>query len=158
MHAKEVHHGVPRHLLRAHDRLAAHTELDGEGMDLALEFEELAMRYGIGDAGSLTREELAERIESSSVELPREEHRKAHAADWREWGSRGGKATLARYGRRYFSLLALRRHDKIVPGELLAVPGACIPRAAIPASVSRQPNGRRLKAATTMAPYLPPLG
>ena len=121
MHAKEVHHGVPRHLLSAYDRMAAHPEFDGEGIGLALEFEELAMRYGIEDTSSLTREELAERIESSRLELPREEHREAHAADWPEWGSWGGRVTLARYGRRYFSHLARRRWDQITPQELVQV-------------------------------------
>ena len=121
MHAKEVHHGVPRHLLSAYDRMAAHPEFDGEGIGLALEFEELAMRYGIEDTSSLTREELAERIESSRLELPREEHREAHAADWPEWGSWGGRVTLARYGRRYFFYLARRRWDRITAEDLARV-------------------------------------
>lgn len=121
MHAKEVHHGVPRHLLSAYDRMAAHPEFDGEGIGLALEFEELAMRYGIEDTGSLTREDLVERIESSCVELPREEHREAHVADWREWGSWGGRTTLARYGRGWFSHLARRRWSRITPQELVQV-------------------------------------
>jgi hypothetical protein len=114
----EVHHGVPRHLLCAYDRMAAHPELDGEGIQLALDFEELAARYGLAGAGSLSREELRRKVESSRVELPREEHRRAHAADWREWGSWGGRATLARYGRRYFSCLAHRRWGRITAEEL----------------------------------------
>lgn len=121
MHAKEVHHKVPRHLLYAYDRMAAHEAFDGEGIGLALEFLGLAMRYGIEDAESLTREELAERIESSREELPREEHRKAHAADWREWGSWGGRATLARYGRTWFAHLARRRWGRISAEELARV-------------------------------------
>ena len=121
MHAKEVHHGVPRHLLRAYDRMAAHTEFDGEGIGLALEFEELAMRYGIGDTGSLTREGLADKVRSSCVVLSREEHREAHAADWRDWGSWGGRTTLARYGRTYFHHLARRRWGRITAEELASV-------------------------------------
>ena len=121
MHAKEVHHRVPRHLLSAYDRMAAHGAFDGEGIGLALEFVELAMRYGVEDADSLTREELAERIESSRVELPREEHREVHAADWREWGSWGGRVTLARYGRRYFHFLSHRRWGRITAEELARV-------------------------------------
>lgn len=121
MHAKEVHHRVPRHLLSAHDRMAAHEAFDGEGIELALEFVELAMLYGVEDAVSLTREELAERVESSRMELPRAEHREEHAADWREWGSWGGRATLARYGRRYFSYLACRRWGGITAEELARV-------------------------------------
>lgn len=121
MHAKEIHHRVPRHLLAAYDRMAAHPEFDGEGIGLALEFVELAMRYGIGDADSLTRQELSRRIESSRVELPWEEHREAHAADWREWGSWGGRATLARYGRIWFAHLARRRWSRITAEDLARV-------------------------------------
>lgn len=118
MHATETHHRVPRHLLTAYDEMEAHQEFDGEGIELALGFVELAMRHGIGDAEALTREELVRRIEASRVELPREEHRKAHASDWRAWGSRGGKATLARYGRGWFSHLAHRRWGRITAAEL----------------------------------------
>jgi len=118
VHAKEVHHRVPQHLLRAYDRMAAHTEFDGEGIGLALEFEELAMRYGIEDTDYLTREELSEEIESSRVELPRKEHRETHTTDWREWGSWGGRTTLARYGRRYFHFLSCRRWGRITAEEL----------------------------------------
>jgi hypothetical protein len=117
----EIHHRVPRHLLSAYDRAVAHSELDGEGIGLALRFEELAMIYGIHDSDSLSRDELERRIESSCIELPREEHREAHAADWSEWGSWGGKKTLARYGRTYFSYLAHRRWRRISAGELARV-------------------------------------
>lgn len=118
LQAKEVHHAVPRHLLSAYDRASGHPELDGEGIGLALEFEWLAIRYGIVDAGSLTREGLMARIEASRVELPRDEHRRAHAGDWRAWGSRGGRQTLARYGRRYFGLLSRKRWGQITAAEL----------------------------------------
>ena len=101
--------------------MAAHTEFDGEGIELALEFKELAMRYGIEDTDSLTREELAARIEASRVELPREEHRETHAPDWREWGSWGGRTTLSRYGRCYFRFLSCRRWDGISAEELARV-------------------------------------
>jgi hypothetical protein len=112
---------MPRHLLSAYDRLAKHTELDGEGIEMALAFEWLGERHGIPNAGDLTREELVRLIESSRVELPREEHRKAHAADWRRWGTWGGRATLARYGRTYFRHLARRRWGRISARELACV-------------------------------------
>lgn len=117
----ETHHRVPRCLLFAYDRAVAHPELDGEGIGLALRFEELAMIYGIHDVDSLSRDELERRIESSCVELQREEHRETHEEDWVEWGSWGGKATLARYGRTYFSYLARRRWRRISAGELARV-------------------------------------
>lgn len=117
----EIHHRVPRCLLCAYDRAVAHPELDGEGIELALRFEELAMIYGMHDAGSLSRDELERRIEASRVELPREEHRTIHAADWIQWGSRGGKQTLALYGRTYFSHLARLRWKKITARELAQV-------------------------------------
>jgi len=121
LRAKKVHHRVPRHLLSAYDRMEAHAEFDGESIGLALEFQWLAMEYGLADAGSLTRDELVGRIESSCVELPREEHRESHAADWREWGSWGGRTTLARYGNAYFRHLARRRWLRITAGELARV-------------------------------------
>jgi len=121
LRAREVHHRVPRHLLAAYDRMAAHPEFDGEGIGLALEFVEQAMRYGVEDACSVTREELIQRIEASCVELPRVEHREAHAADWREWGSWGGRATLARYGRVWFAHLAHRHWGRITAEDLARV-------------------------------------
>jgi hypothetical protein len=121
MQATETHHRVPRHLLSAHDGVGAHSELDSEGIGLALEFEWLGMRHGLADAGDLSREELASRIEASCVELPRGEHRKVHASDWCGWGSWGGKSTLARYGRAYFRHLALRRWGRINAAELARV-------------------------------------
>lgn len=101
--------------------MASHTEFDGEGIELALEFVELAMRYGVEDTGSLTRKELAARIEASHAELTQQEHRETHARDWREWGSWGGRATLARYGRRYFHFLSCRRWGRISADELARV-------------------------------------
>lgn len=119
MDGTEVHHRVPQYLLRAYDRMAAHTAFDGEGIGLALEFEWLALRHGIRETDHLTREGLRERIEASRVTLPSGEHRRLHAEDWRRWGSLGGNTTLARYGRGWFALLSLKRWGRI-PGEELA--------------------------------------
>jgi hypothetical protein len=66
----------------------------------------------------VSREELAALIESSTVEIPREEHREAHAEDFARWGRRGGLATVRRYGTAWFSLLARRRWERITAKEL----------------------------------------
>jgi hypothetical protein len=102
----EVHHEVPRCLLRLRDRADA-AGLDGEGIQLWLDYELEAMRYGVDP--DLSRDELAARIDASTVELPHDEHRTVHAGQWAEWGRRGGLETLRRYGRPYFSMLRRRR-------------------------------------------------
>jgi hypothetical protein len=50
-------------------------------------------------------------IESSTRVIPTTEHRRLHqdASDFVRWGRRGGRRTLALYGRPYFSLLARLR-------------------------------------------------
>ncbi|MDX5895171.1 hypothetical protein [Rubrobacter radiotolerans] len=112
----EVHHRVPRHLLAAYDRMENHTEIDGEGIELALRFMHLALEYGVSD--SVNREELVVLIESSCVELDREYHRRLHASDWRVWGQQGGRTTLSRYGKGWFVQLARRRWRKISARDL----------------------------------------
>src|SRR3954463_6636955 len=91
----ELHHTVPRCLLRLHDRALSHPHFDGEGIELWLGFEHEAMRYGV-DAG-LSREDLAVLIKASTVLLPRKEHRTGHESDFVRWGRRGGRETLRRY-------------------------------------------------------------
>jgi hypothetical protein len=113
----ELHHRIPRCLLRLHDR-AHGADLDGEGFELWLEYEHEAMRYGV-DA-EISREDLEELIETSTVVIPREEHRNGHLSDWQRWGRRGGLATLRRYGSDWFALLALRRWGRITPADLEA--------------------------------------
>jgi hypothetical protein len=95
----EVQHGAPRCLL---------------GL-----FDAAAERWGIEVLG-LSREDLAALIESSTFEIPATEHRRLHqeASDFVRWGSRGGRKTLALYGRTYFSLLARFRWGR-VPLEAL---------------------------------------
>lgn len=118
--ATEVHHRVPRRLLAAHDRMAAREQLDGEALQLWLEYEELLSEFGL-DPG-LSREELVEAIEASAVAVSCEEHRsRIHAADWARWGREGGHTTLKRYGRAWFGHLARRRWRKITAGELAYV-------------------------------------
>jgi hypothetical protein len=107
----EVHHSVPRCLLRFRDRAAAHEEFDGEGVQLWLDYELEALHYGVDP--DISREELADLIEGSTVALSREEHRNGHESDFVRWGRRGGLATIRRYGTSWFSLLARRRWERL---------------------------------------------
>ncbi len=106
---EEIHHPVPRCLLRLRDRADAHPELDGEGIQLWLDYELEALRFGVDP--DVSREELAALVEGSTALLPCEEHRAGHseANDFARWGRRGGLATLRRYGTSWYSLLARRR-------------------------------------------------
>ncbi len=122
----EVHHAVPRCLLRLRDKADAHRELDGEGIQLWLDFEMEAMLWDVDP--DVSREELAALVEGSTVEMEKEEHRDAHAGDFARWGRRGGLSTLGRYGTAWFSLLAGGRWEK-VPGEDLARVFAATPEA-----------------------------
>ena len=112
----EIHHGVPRCLLRLRD--CADDALDGAGMEAALEYAHEAMRWGVDP--DVPRDELAAMIDASTVDLPREEHRDAHAGDFARWGRRGGLETAARYGAAWFGALARKRWGKITGDELTA--------------------------------------
>jgi hypothetical protein len=113
----EVHHRVPQCLLRLRDRADAHTDLDGECLQLWLDYEFEALRWNVDP--DVSREELAVLVECSTEELSRDKHREIHAGDFARWGRRGGLATLRRYGTAWFSLLARRRWQKI-SGDTLA--------------------------------------
>lgn len=114
---EEVHHRVPRCLLSLRDRADA-AGFDGGGIELWMEYEHEAARYGVDV--SILREELAKLVEASTVLLSREWHSEGHArgGDFARWGRRGGLATLARYGRGWFGLLAKRRWRKITAEQL----------------------------------------
>lgn len=113
---EELHHTVPRCLLRL--REAADGELRLAGVGAWLEFEHEAERWGV--PVEIPREDLERLVEASAVLLDRERHRMLHASDWQRWGRRGGLSTLRRYGSDWFSLLALRRWGRISPAELEA--------------------------------------
>jgi hypothetical protein len=115
----EVHHAAPRCLIKLHERAHA-AELDGEGIEAWLEWEIEAMRYGV--PVEIGAEELAAIVETSIVVIDASEHRCGHsnAGDFRRWGRRGGLATLTRYGRGWFALLARRRWNRIPADELIA--------------------------------------
>lgn len=114
---REVHHRVPRCLLRLRDRADAHTDLDGEGLQLWLDYEFEAVRWNVDP--DVSRGELGALVERSTEELSRDEPREIHAGDFARWGRRGGLATVRRYGTVWFSLLARRRWQKI-SGDTLA--------------------------------------
>lgn len=80
MGEKEVHHRVPRCLLWLRDRADA-TPFDGSGIELVLEYEHEARRWGMDP--EIGREELAAVIEASAVRVTRDEHRSGHAEDFR---------------------------------------------------------------------------
>jgi hypothetical protein len=105
-------------LLRLRDRTDAHPELDGQGIQLWLDYELEALRFGVDP--DVSREDLVALIEGSAVLLSREEHRAGHseASDFVRWGRRGGLATLRRYGTSWFSLLARRRWERVSGAEL----------------------------------------
>ena len=90
----DVYHGAPRCLLRL--------------------FNAAAERWGIEVRG-LSREDLSALIAGSTLEIPTTEHRTLHqeASDFVWWGRRGGRRTLALYGRPYFSLLARLRWGRM---------------------------------------------
>jgi hypothetical protein len=99
----EVHHGASRCLLGLLDAavggLADWSEFDAEAERLSIEVR------------GLSREVLRALIEGSTREIPTTEHRTLHqeASDFMRCGKRGGRRTLALYGRPYFSLLARLR-------------------------------------------------
>jgi hypothetical protein len=115
---QEMHHSVPQCLLRLRDRADAHPALDGEGIQLWINYELEALRFGVDP--DVSREELVALVEGSTVLLPREEHRAIHGevSDFVRWGRRGGLTTLGRYGTFWFSLLARRRWERVSGPEL----------------------------------------
>lgn len=106
MAAAQLHHQVPRCLLRLFD-------LAAEGLADWSDFDTEAERWGIDPR--IEREVLASMVEGSTCEIPTAEHRLLHqdAGDFVRWGRRGGRRTLARYGRPYFSLLARFRWGRV---------------------------------------------
>lgn len=119
----QLHHRIPRCLLRVRDRADA-ADLDGAGIGAWLEWEIEAMSYGVDpDVG---REALPAIIEGSAVPIPADDHRRGHSAagDFARWGRRGGLRTLELYGSPWFSALALRRWGKISAAALRAARSA----------------------------------
>ena len=109
---QEVHHRVPRFLLKAWDR-GHGPGLEPEDLVGWFEREEEAFRYGVDP--DVSRNDLVVLIEGSTVEIAGDEHRAGHSAagDFARWGRLGGLETLRRYGRPWFVLLARRRWKKV---------------------------------------------
>ena len=109
---REVHHRVPRCLLKAWDR-GHGPGLEPEDLAAWFGWEEEAYRYGVNP--DVSRKELVVLIEGSTVEIAGDEHRAGHSAagDFARWGRLGGLETLRRYGRPWFVLLAHRRWKKV---------------------------------------------
>ena len=104
----EIHHRIPRCLLKAYDR-GHGPGLESEDLQTWFDWEEEAFRYRVNP--DISREELAALIEASTVELEGKEHRTSHSAagDFVRWGRLGGLETFRRYGRPWFSLLGRKR-------------------------------------------------
>jgi hypothetical protein len=115
---RELHHQLPRTLLKLHDAANDSDELDGAGIEAWLTWEDEAMLYGV-DA-EIRRADLEKLIERSTVAIPRAEHRQLHVSDFVRWGRRGGLATLRRYGTSWFTMLALYRWGRVSDADLEA--------------------------------------
>ena len=113
----EVHHRIPRCLLKAYDRSHG-LGLEPKDLQAWFDWEEEAFRYEVDP--DISREDLTALIEGSTVELEGEEHRASHSAagDFVRWGRLGGLATLRRYGRPWFSLLGRRSWGRVGEGTL----------------------------------------
>jgi hypothetical protein len=110
----EVHHAVPRCLLRLHDVVMDRDLADEERAEVLLEFERWRIPVEI------SREDLERLVEASVELLETQKHRLLHESDFVRWGRRGGLATLRRYGTDWYALLALRRWGRISPTDLEA--------------------------------------
>jgi hypothetical protein len=114
---REIHHRVPRCLLKAWDR-GNGPGLEPEDLATWCEWQEEAFRYGVDP--EIGREELAALIEGSTVEIAGGEHRAVHSrsGDFACWGRLGGLETLALYGPGWFAMLAMRRWGQVTAGQL----------------------------------------
>jgi hypothetical protein len=119
----DVHHRAPRCLLALFDAAVG-------GLADWSEFDEEAERWGVEVRG-LSREDLSALIAGSTREIPTTEHLRMHqeASDFVWWGRRGGRRTVALYGRPYFSQLARLRWGR-APLEALTRHRAGSPKGA----------------------------
>ena len=108
-------------LIPAYDALQRHPHLDGDGIELAMDFEFLALECGADP--SWDREKLVK-------------HQKARA------GRKGGLTTFARYGRPYYRALARVRWGETPRGALGAIRDALAttPAPRCQTSIERYPD------------------
>lgn len=78
--AQKAHYTVPQCLLRLRDRVDAHLKLDGEGLQLWLDYELEALRYGVDP--DICCENLVALIEDSTLALLHEGHGAGQKAIW----------------------------------------------------------------------------
>lgn len=71
-HNLEIHHRVPRCLVRFWDAANEGDEITGETIEAALSWEEEAMRWSV--PVEISREDLAALVVASTVPIPVEEH------------------------------------------------------------------------------------
>ncbi len=71
---------MSRCLLRLRDQAEAHDEFDGEGIQLWVEYELEALRWGVDP--DVSREELENLLSDSKVKVSREERGDGHADDF----------------------------------------------------------------------------
>ena len=76
----EVHHAIPRCLLRLYDATQEPPSADGERFEAWLEFEREATRWGV--PVEIRHSDLEALVEQSAVVLEREAHRLLHRNDW----------------------------------------------------------------------------
>jgi len=112
----ERHHAAPRCLLKLRDEAQGELRLAGSFAGAWLEFELEAERWGV--PVEISREDLEELVEASTVVLERERHRLLHESDWQRWGRRGGLQTVRRYGRSWMAALALKRWGRLSASDL----------------------------------------
>jgi hypothetical protein len=113
----ELHHCIPCCLLTLREKAEAGA-LDGAGLQAWLDYEHEALRWGVDP--DVSRQELAALVAASLEANPYDDHRSIHRADFARWGRRGGMATLERYGRAWFVVLAKRRHGRCTRSQLAA--------------------------------------
>lgn len=122
MKGTEIHHRIPKSLLKLYD-ICFNSDLDyADPLTLnkpttalaqaLITFDEECSRYGI-NGREISRGMLEMQIKDSEVQISKQQHRRQeHAEDWKRWGRKGGLRTLQLYGTDHFRELARKRWRK----------------------------------------------